>query len=139
MGIEENKALHRRIIDEIFNQGDMAVIPELVDEHFVYHGIGGRDVNGTEGFERMVRFVRNAFPDLHVTMEDVLTEGDKVIIRINYRGTHKGELFGVSPTNNPVNMDEIIIAIWKDGKEVEAWGILDMYTMMQQLGVIPTN
>lgn len=81
---------------------------------------------------------RTAFPDLYGTIEDLIAEGDKVVTRITYRGTHQGEFMGIPPTGRPVTMTFTGINRIAGGKIAEGWVNFDALGMMQQLGVIPT-
>jgi len=137
MSTEENKAKQRRVWEEAFNKGDLSVADELFAPNYVYHGPIGMEYKGPEGFKQMVTMFRNAFPDLHVTVEDMVAEGDKVVSRFTFTGTHKGELMGIAPTGKQVTIAGTVIVRWVGGKEVEAWGSEDLLGMMQQLGVVP--
>ena len=138
MSTEENKAKQHRIFEEVINKGNMAVADELVAPNYIYHGPVGMEFTGPEGLKQLISMFRNAFPDLHVTVEDTVAEGDRVVSRFTARGTHKGDLTGIAPTGKQVTQAGIVIARWVDGKEVEAWESLDMLGMMQQLGVVPS-
>ena len=85
----------------------------------------------------MVTMFRTAFPDLQVTVDDLIAEGDKVVARITAKGTHKGEFMGTPATNKQISMQEIHICRIAGGKIVEHWGLEDSLGMMQQLGMIP--
>ncbi len=80
---------------------------------------------------------RAAFPDMRLTVEDMIAEGDRVVDRITWQATHQGELMGVSPSGNSVRVTEMHISRIAEGKIVERWGQPDMLGMMRQLGVIP--
>ena len=135
MSTEENKAMIRRV-GEVFNQGDLAVVDEVMAADYVHHGPFG-EFKGPEGFKQMVTMFRTAFPDLNMTIEDMVAEGDKVASRLTLRGTHKGEYMGIAATGKQVTVTEIVISRFAGGKEVEAWGSPDLMGMMQQLGVVP--
>jgi len=137
MSAEENKAVLHRLAEEIFNKGNISVVDEIIAPDYVFHGPVGMEYKGPEGFKQMVTMYRNAFPDLHMTVEDMVAEGDKVAQRITIRGTHKGELMGIAPTGKQVTITGIIIVRFVGGKEVEAWSTMDLLGMMQQLGVAP--
>jgi len=137
MSVEQNKAKQGRVWGEVFNKGNLAIIPELFAPNYIYHGPMGMEAKGPEGFKQMVTMYRTAFPDLHVTIEDMVAEGDKVVSRFTLRGTHKGEYMGIAPTGKKVTITGILITRWVGGKEVEASGVADTLTMMQQLGVVP--
>lgn len=137
MSTEENKAMLRRNCEEILNKGDLAVADEIFAANYVYHGSGGQEFKGPEGFKQLTTMLRTAFPDLHFTIEDMVAEGDKVAHRLTLRGTHKGDLMGIAPTGKQVTTTAITISRFVGGKEVEAWSNMDMLGMMQQLGVAP--
>jgi len=134
MSIEENKAVMRRIVEEILNKGNMAVVDEVIATNYVLHGPFG-EYKGPEGFKQGVTMFRNAFPDFNVTIEDMVAEGDMVALRLTMRGTFKGEMMGISPTDKQLNMTEAIFIRFAGGKEVEARSYADSLTMYQQLGI----
>jgi predicted ester cyclase len=135
---EENKALMRRMYEEIHNKGNMAAVDELVAANFVDHNAPDPGLPpGPEGIKQTFTMFHNAFPDFHVTVEDMLAEGDKVVARLTITGTHKGDLIGIAPTGKQVTLGVIDIARIAGGKMVERWGQEDMLGMMQQLGVVP--
>jgi steroid delta-isomerase-like uncharacterized protein len=136
MTTEENKAVLRRH-GEAFNTGDLAVADETMAPNYVYHGSGGMEFKGPEGFKQIITMMRTAFPDLQVTVDDMVAEGDKVAHRLILRGTHKGELMGIAPTGKQVTISAVTISRFVGGKEVEAWSNLDQLGMMQQMGVAP--
>ena len=139
MSTEENKAILRRIIEEIWNKGDLAVVDELIATNYVYHvpGPGGQEVKDPDGLKQHVTMARTAFPDFHITIEDMVAEGDKVACRFTWRGTHKGEMMGIAPTGKQVTAAGIVISHIVGGKEVELWESIDQLGMMQQMGVVP--
>jgi steroid delta-isomerase-like uncharacterized protein len=81
--------------------------------------------------------LHRAFPDLHVTVEDLIAEGDKVVGRNSVTGTHQGEYMGLPPTGKSVTYNEIFIIRFVDGRIAETWGVVDVFSQMKQLGVIP--
>jgi steroid delta-isomerase-like uncharacterized protein len=137
MSTEENKAKQRRVWEEAFNKGNMSVADETIAANYAYHGLMGMEAKGPEGFKQMVTMFRTAFPDLHVAVEDMIAEGEKVVSYYTMTGTHKGELMGIAPTGKKVKFQGIVIVRWVGGKEVEAKGVDDMLAMMQQLGAVP--
>ena len=137
---EENKAVIRRVNDEVFGQGKLDLVDELFAANYVLHdpGIPGGELRGPENFKsQWVSMFRTAFPDLRLSVEDQVAEGEKVVTRYTGRGTHQGELMGIPPTNNQVEVSGIIISHVSDGKIEEEWNIFDALGMMQQLGVVP--
>ena len=137
MSTEENKAMIRRVWEEVFNKGNLAVADEIMATNYVYHGSGGQEFKGPEGFKQLITMFRTAFPDLRITVEDMFAEGDKVAHRATIRGTHKGDFMGIAPTGKQVTIAAIVISRFVGGKEVEAWANLDQLAMMQQMGIAP--
>ncbi len=138
MSTEQNKALVRRL-EEVFNRGNISLVDELFAPDFVEHeelppGIPP----GREAVKQLTTMFRSAFPDFKATIDDIVAEGDKVVIRQTWSGTHKGEFMGVPPTGKSVSFGVIDIVRIAGGKLVEHWGQMDMMGMMQQLGAIPT-
>ncbi len=136
MSTEENKALSRRLIEEVWNQGNLAVIDELIAPNYVDHDPTG-PIQGPEGMKQFVSMYLTAYPDTHFTIEDQIAEGDRVVTRWTARGTHKGPLMGIPPTGKQVTVAGISIDRVVNGKLVEDWTSYDALGMMQQLGVVP--
>lgn len=137
ISIEENKAIARRLIEEIVNKGNYDVIDDLVAANYVDHNAPPGLAPGIEGFKQFHPMLRAGFPDWHDTIEDIIAEDDKVVARVTARGTHKGEFMGIAPTDKQVTMTGILIWRVSGGKIVEEWFEHDMMGMMQQLGVVP--
>ena len=138
MATEQDKALIRRFVEELFNQGNTRLADEILAPDFVEHeqlppGIP----NGREGVKAMTSMMRSAFPDFKATIEDILADGDKVVIRMTWSGTHKGEFMGIPATGKRMSIGVIDIIRITDGKVVEHWGQMDSMSLMQQLGAIP--
>ncbi len=123
--LEQNKTLFKRFVDEVFNKKNVALIDEILGPNLVEHK------------EEITAFL-GAFPDLHVTVEDLIAEGDKIVGRVTLTGTHQGELMGIPATGKKVSFSEILIGRISNGKVVEEWEVTDTMSMMQQLGVIPS-
>ena len=134
MSVEERKAIFRRIVEEGFNKGNLAIVDELVATNHVNHA---DNVHGPEEYKQFITMYRTAFPDLHMTIEDQIAEGDKVVNRWTSRGTHKGNLMGIPPTGKQITMTGMYVAQIVGGKIVQEWGNFDALGMMQQLGVGP--
>jgi steroid delta-isomerase-like uncharacterized protein len=135
---ERNKAIERRLLDEVYSQGNLDIIDELVFTDFVGHGTAadGGD-QGREAYKRFVIEMRTAFPDLRITVEDQVAEGDKVVTRWRARGTHTGPFQGIPPTGKRGEISGIIIDRIADGKVIECWSNTDDLGLLQQLGVVP--
>jgi len=133
---EEIKAGTRRFVEEVWNRGNLALVDQSVAAECVYRGPAW-DVHDPEGFKKVVTASRSAFPDLHLSIDDIIGEGDKVVTRWILRGTHKGDLMGIAPTGKQVTIWGINIERNANGKRVEEWEAWDVLGLMQQLGVIP--
>ncbi|HEX5502377.1 MAG TPA: ester cyclase [Thermomicrobiales bacterium] len=133
---QRNKALVRRAVEEVYNQGQLAVVDELVAGDFVIHS-SSADIRGPEGTKQYVAALRAAFPDLHITIEDQFAEGDRVATRWTARGTHTGAFEGLPPTGKQVRVTAIDIDRIADGKVVECWTNMDELGLLQQLGALP--
>ena len=137
MQVETNTTVASRWYEEVFNAGNMALIDELFAPDFVDHD-PSNPLPGLEGVRQLVSMYRGAFPDLRLTIEDEITEGDRVVTRFTGRGTHKGSLMGIPPTAKRVTITAIDILRFENGRIAEHWGNQDLLGMMRQLGVIPT-
>jgi steroid delta-isomerase-like uncharacterized protein len=134
MSIEANKALLRRGWESA-GGGDLDGLAEMYTEDVLYQGSAGEEVQGREAVAEMVSGYLSAFPDLTITVDGMLAEGDRVFSRVRIRGTNTGELFGMPSTGKPVDIrwmfSEARIA---DGKVAEEWEVFDRMDMMEQLG-----
>ncbi|WP_049907621.1 ester cyclase [Haloferax elongans] len=136
---ETNKQLVRRSNDEIWGDGNLDIIEGYVADDYVEHNAASpQTIHGPEGYKENVQIVRSAFPDLEVTTEDVIAEDDKVVTRYTLRGTHEGELMGIEPTGKTIEVQGISIGRFEDETVVEGWSVIDMMSMMQQLGIVET-
>ncbi len=132
----DNKALNRRFVEEVINQGNIEAIDELIDPGVVDHAALPGFPTGREGAKQFFAMMRSAFPDLHLTIEDMIAEGDKVVMRSTWSGTHQGEFMGISATGRRVTVSAIDISRVADGRIVEHWEQSDALGLMQQLGVV---
>ncbi len=137
MSIEENKAIVRRCNEDVFNKKNVGALDEFLTSNVVHHSLPPGVPQDRDGFKQFVSVLLAAFPDLHITIEDMIAEGDKVVARATTSGTHKGEFIGIAPTGKQAKWTEIFIWRIDSGKAVEMWAELDQIGMMQQLGVIP--
>ena len=137
MSAEENKALVERFVEEFWNEGNTAAADELFAPDAQIHLPAGEvvDVEGLKGFAGAFR---RSFPDWHSTFEELVAEGDRVAERWTGRGTHLGELQGIPPTGERVEVPGSVFYRIVEGKIVEFRGQLDMMGMMQQLGAMPS-
>lgn len=131
---EQNKAVVRRVIEEIVNQGNFSLISELVSPQYAYFEPTVGSVQGREGYNKLVGMYRTAFPDVKMTIDEQIAEGEKVVTRWSAEGTHRGELMGVAPTGKRVRVQGVVISRVKDGQIVEDFENYDVHGMMRQLG-----
>jgi len=135
-----NKATLERL-HRALNSGDLALISTTVDE--IFHPdvrIGTPlpiDASGAQALKQVWTTLLRAYPDLHVTVQDVFGEEDRVVVRNTVTGTHQGEYLGVAPTGRSVTYDEMFIVRFADGRIVETWGVVDLLSQLRQLGAIP--
>jgi len=136
MSTEENKALMRRAYEEVYNQRNLAVLDELCVADFAFHS-ASMTITGLEAYKHFVPLIFAAFPDGRFSIEDMIAEGDRVVLRHTFRGTHQGDFRGLAPTGKQVTTTAIVISHIANGKAIEAWFNGDDLGRMQQLGVIP--
>jgi steroid delta-isomerase-like uncharacterized protein len=134
---EANKVAMLRIYEEIFGQGNLVAVDELIAADVVEHEEFPGMVPGREGFKQLVAGLRAAFPDLQLVEHDMIAEGDKVAARFVMRGTHRGPFMGVGATGKQVTVTGTEIVRFAGGKAVEHWGTTDALGLMQQLGALP--
>jgi steroid delta-isomerase-like uncharacterized protein len=139
MSAEENKAVFRRYVEEVGNEGKLELADEIFDPYLAHQADGTTLERGPEDVKRFMGEFREGFPDLHSEIEDQIAEGDKVVTRWRMRGTHKGEFRGIAPTGKEMEITGIGIFRFSDGKVVESWDNFDQLGMLQQLGAIPTG
>ncbi len=136
--LENNKSIVRRLIAELWNNGNLSVADELIAPTYIHHDSSTPDLGkGPESEKKRVTLYRTAFPDLHLNIEDIIAEGDLVMTRWSCRGTHKGELNGTPPTGKQFNITGVTNCRLANGKLVEGWVNWDALGLMQQLGVVP--
>jgi steroid delta-isomerase-like uncharacterized protein len=134
-----NKATFTRFCDAM-NTGDPEVISKTIDE-LIEPDAQIRtplpiEATGAQLLKEVFGRLHQAFPDLHVTVEDVIAEGDKVVGRNTVTGTHRGQYMGIPPTGKSVTYNEIFIARFVNGRIAETWGVVDVLSQMRQLGAI---
>jgi predicted ester cyclase len=137
VSLEANKAVVRRFIDEILNQGNLSVISEIVAPDYVRHMPGGQDLIGPEGLRAQVEQAQAEWSDLTFSAEDMIAEGDKVVVRALSRPTHTRTAFGIPPTGKELIYTSMVIYRIADGKVAEDWVEHDMLGVLQQMGAIP--
>jgi steroid delta-isomerase-like uncharacterized protein len=134
MVTDQNKAVYRRFIQEVFNEGRLDMLDEMLSQSYVYRDAPPGTPAGPEAIKQVVTMFRAAFPDLKITIEDLVSEGDKVCARLTTRGTHRGVLFGIPATGKAVTMTGLTMVRIADGRMVESWVKNDVMGLMSQLG-----
>ncbi len=138
MSTEDNKAVANRIYREAINEANLAVFDELVAEDSIEHDdFPGMPKRGPDAPKALFTVFGGAFPDLHMTVEDMIAEGDKVVARVTVSGTHQGEFMGIPPTAKSFNVRGIDILELRDGQVIAHWGVMNERAMMEQLGLAP--
>jgi len=133
MSVAQNKALVRRYYEEMWNRWDFALADEMIGEGVIFRGSLGVDVQGRESFKEYMRAVRQAFPDFHNHVEELIAENDRVVARLTYTGTHRGELFGIGATGRRVSYVGVALFRISEGRIVEGWVLGDIHGLMRQL------
>jgi predicted ester cyclase len=135
MASEQHKAIVRRFFDEVWNQQKLAVIEEIFASTII---LNGQPIERT-ALQQLIASRRAAFPDIHVTVEDQIAEGDKVSTRRTWRGTHQGTYRGIAPTGKHVTWRQIGMVRFADERIVEDWVVADEVSLLEQLGALPTR
>ena len=135
---EDNKVLLRRFLSEVWNQGRLNLIDELVDPAYVSHVAHIPQVSDREGLKQWVSAVRTAFPDIRFTIEDLLADDEKTTHRWSSVASHQGEFLGVSGTGKKVVCRGMSITRFSGGRIVEEWGEWDALRLLEQIGAVPT-
>ena len=135
--LDANKALLRRMVDEVLNRKNLDVIPELVADNYIDRNAAAGQPQGIQAFIQARTNRNTAFPDWHVTLEDVIAEDNKVVARATGRGTHQGPFMGIAATGKSVATTWTVIYRIADGKLAEHWINSDDVGLLRQLGAIP--
>lgn len=135
---EPNKNVIRRVFEELWNKGDLSLADQLFTPNYVHHDPATQDFGrGPDGEKKRASLYRAAFPDLHLTIENIIAEGDTVMARWSCHGTHKGDLNGIAPTGKRVDLTGFTAARISGGRLAEGWVNWDALGLIQQLGVAP--
>jgi steroid delta-isomerase-like uncharacterized protein len=136
MSAKDNKAKVLRVVEEGWNKGNVAVLKEIVAPNYVYR-MGKQEFKGAEGLAQAITMFRTAMPDLHMAMDHIIAEGDRLAFRVTMTGTLTGQYMGIPPTGKRFTLPVAAFIRYEDGKEVEAESIADQASMYQQLGIKP--
>ena len=134
---ESNKTVIRRLFEEVWNKGNLPVADELFAQNYSHHDSSTPEFGrGPESEKKRATLYRTAFPDVRLTIEDIIAEGETVTARWSCKGTHKGDLSGIAATGKQFTISGISVTRFASGKMVEAWVNWDALGLMQQLGVV---
>jgi steroid delta-isomerase-like uncharacterized protein len=129
----------RRYFEELFNQGRVELVNELLHPEYVNHSPGSPDLpRGRDGVAIVVRALREGMPDLHYTIDDMVVGADAVAVRATMTGTHTGNFFGLAPSGKAVRVSQMTIEHFRDGQIVSHHRQTDDLSMLRQLGALPT-
>lgn len=131
-----NKTTIKKLIEEVWNKKNSALIDEIIAPDYVNNNPEGV-LSGVLGYHQFYDTYTNAFPDCTIKVTDLVAEGDSVVCRYVFKGTHKGELMGIKPTNNLISVVGMVIANLEEGKVTEEKIVWDTLSLMQQLEAIP--
>ncbi len=133
---EENKAIIRRLVDEVYNEGNLDVLDELLAPDIFDHAAVPEHQHGIDGFKHVMEWVGTFSSDVHYHIEDIIAEGDKVAVRMTQSGTHTGTVRDIPPTGKRFSVDYVHWFRVADGKVAEMWAVRDDLSRMQQLGLL---
>ncbi len=134
---DDNKAIARRSIEEVWNQRNLAAIPQLFAADHVHHDPNTTDIApGLDGLRQLVNLYTSAFPDVKLTIQDIFDRDDRVVVRWTAKGTHRGELRGIAPTGKEITTTGVDILRIQSGKIAETWVQWDALGLMQQIGAV---
>jgi steroid delta-isomerase-like uncharacterized protein len=140
MPADENKVVSWRLQEEVFGQGKLELVDELLAPDYVSHAPGDPELmRRPEDIKEIVRAYHSAFPDLTYTVEKQVAEGDMVVTRWTARGTHRGEIMGVAPSGKQIEVSGMSMDRISGGKIAENWVNWEALEMMQQIGAIPES
>jgi predicted ester cyclase len=139
MSVEKLKATTYQIVEEVWNQGKVSVLDEIYAPNYVRHKPPFPDINGLEAAKQFIRDSRTSYPDVYVTLDEVIVAENRAVTRWTFQGTQKGQspTTGVSPTGKQVTFTGCNVAHWANGQIVEEWEYSDWLVFLQQLGVVP--
>ncbi|WP_435155068.1 ester cyclase [Haladaptatus sp. DFWS20] len=133
----ENTDIVRHFVNQALNDGNLNAVDRYLAEDFVRHDPTAPDIHGRDGYKEFVEMNRTAFPDYHETIESMISEGDTVMYRWTFRGTHRGEFLGVEPTGKEIEATGMVEMRLEDCEIVELWDNFDALGVLEQLGAIP--
>ena len=139
MSTDQNKVIARRIVDESWTKHNPSILDQLFTSDAVLHDPSNPSIaKGPQGAKSTLNTYLRAFPDMKISIEREIAEGDYVVQHLRATGTNTGEFNGMPATGKKTEVTGVVTSKIKDGKVVEAWSLFDNLTLMQQLGVVPT-
>lgn len=136
MSTEDNKSLARRYVEQVVNEGNLNALDELASPNYRRYVSPTAPPLTPEVQKQRLAGFRTAFPDLHLTVEDMIAEGDRVAFRGTVRGTHRGTFLGIAPTGKQVMASAFDFVRIENGRIIEHWGGPDLFNLLQQLGAV---
>jgi predicted ester cyclase len=136
MSEEQNKQVFGKVVEEAYSKGNLELLNEAFAPNFVEHQAGILPPT-VEGVRKSIAYLRRAFPDLKLTVEEITADGDKTWARITARGTHQGPFMGLAPTGKPYVITVFDECRFENGRIVEHWGVADQLALLTQLGGLP--
>lgn len=130
---DRNHILIERFYREMWNRFNKTLIPELLTEGFHFRGSLGQTKVGHAGFAEYVDFIQNAFPDFSNEVEEIISQGDKAFARLTYRGTHRGEVFGIAPTGRTIEYSGAAVFTFRKNQIANVWVLGDIHGLIGQL------
>jgi steroid delta-isomerase-like uncharacterized protein len=137
--IEANKAICREFLEELHNHANFSVIDKWVDPNVVSHDPFPGQKPGPEGVRETMQIFLRAFPDKKITINDMIAEGEKVMVKLTVTGTHSGEFMGMPPTGSRTRYEEVLVFRLRQGKITEHWAVADTLSLMQQVGAVTSQ
>jgi steroid delta-isomerase-like uncharacterized protein len=134
---EDNKAVIRRLIEEVYNEANLDVVDELVAPGIFDHAAVAEHQHGIDAFKHVMEWVRTFSSDVHYDIDDIIAEGEKVAVRMTQSGTHTGTVRGIPPTGKRFSVDYVHWFRLANGKVTEMWAVRDDLTRLEQLGLTP--
>jgi predicted ester cyclase len=133
MNKNRNRMLIERFYHELWNHLDKTIFPDILAEDLRFRGSLGQTKRGLAEFGEYVDFIQRAFPDFSTEIEEIISEGDKAFAKLTYRGTHRGEIFGIAPTGRPIQYAGAAVFEFRGDLIAEVWVLGDIYGLISQL------
>ena len=137
MSLAENKAVVRRLIEEVYNQDNLEAVDELMTPDIFNHAAVSEHQHGIDGFKHVIKWVRTFSSDVHYDIDDIIAEGDNIAVRMAHSGTHTGSVRGIPPTGKRFSVDYVHWFRLAEGKVAELWAVRDDLSRLEQLGLFP--